>query len=342
MRSDALPLSRSAVDRDGASRADPHLIARLWSDPRTRVVLVHRGLVAVTRPAPGECEALDLVSTAVVAAIPGAMPASAVAADPGAAGTPSAAPTTVPAAVAYLGRDDDAAYVSYALSESAGDARDFAGLPDDLGEPVPHATWASLRQVGAALCARDAGLAATAVALAAWHARHPRCPRCGEPTRAVHAGWARECLADGTLHHPRTDPAIIVAVRDASDRLLLAHAATWPERRYSLVAGYVEPGESIEAAVRREVAEECGLRVTEVAYEGSQPWPFPASLMLGFRARALAGEPTPDGEEVTAARFVTRDELPGLVADGDIVLPMRASIARALIEEWFGGTLPGA
>lgn len=297
-------------------------------------MLVHRGLVSVSTSDAGAAR-LDLVSPAAIGLRPGGGP-------PGGAGGIAAVPLA-DEHLAYLGRDDAAAYFSYVLSDSAGDARDFGGLPDDVGDPrVPGATWATLRHVGASLSSRDAGLAATAVALAAWHARHPRCPRCGEPTRPVQAGWARVCIADGSLHYPRTDPAIIAAVTDEADRILLAHAAAWPERRYSLVAGYVEPGESLEAAVRREVREECRLEVTDIAYQASQPWPFPASLMLGCRARSVGGDPTPDGEEVTVARFVSRAELASLVQDGEVLLPMRTSIARALIEEWFGAALPGS
>ncbi len=329
MRSDLLPLSRSAVDRDGVARVDPDLLARLWGEAGTRVVLVHRGLVAVDAGG----SALDLLAPRDLSGLAGT------------SWTPAGGPAGVPAgagAVAYLGRDGSAAYLALVLSESAGDERDFAGVPANLDEAlVAGRTWASLREVGAALGDRDAGLAATAVALAAWHARHGRCPRCGEPTVAIESGWARRCDADGSLHYPRTDPAVIVAVTDDDDRLLLAHAAHWPARRFSLVAGYVEPGESLEAAVRREVAEEVGLAVDRLSYEGSQPWPFPASLMLGYRARLRAGTVTPDGEEITEAMFVSRSDLAEKVAAGDVLLPMRASIARAIIENWFGGALPG-
>lgn len=334
MRSDLLPLSRSTVDRDGVARTDPALFDRLWTDEHSRTVLVSRGLVAIRSDQPGPADP-DRAGTrgwgedgtghlrlALVA--PGDLPVA-------------------PEEMFYLGREGRHAYLALVLSESAGDPRDFASPPTDAGAPpVDGARWAALREVGAALPDRDAGLASTALALAAWHARHRRCPRCGALTRSVHSGWARACTADGSLHHPRTDPAIIVAVTDTSDRLLLAHAAPWPQRRYSLVAGYVEPGESLEAAVRREVSEECGITVTDVDYVASQPWPFPASLMLGFRATSAGGDPVPDGEEITAARFVARDELDAAVRSGEVLLPMRTSIARALIEEWFGRMLPGA
>ncbi|MFS0706421.1 NAD(+) diphosphatase [Cellulomonas sp. 179-A 9B4 NHS] len=197
--------------------------------------------------------------------------------------------------------------------------------------------WTSLRVVGAALDARDAGLATTAVALDAWHDRHPRCPRCGAPTRVAQAGWSRVCDVDGSEHYPRTDPAVIMAVVDDADRLLLGHAATWPEGRYSTLAGFVEAGESAEQAVRREVREETDVVVDRVEYRGSQPWPFPGSLMLGYRAHAVRTDITVDGEEMTAARWYTRAELTADVRAGTLLLPGRASIARALVEEWFGG-----
>lgn len=335
MRSDLLPLSRYAVDRDGEARTHPDLLERLWVDPATRVVVVHRGLVAVT----DDGAALDLLGPADLAPLAGATDGV-----PRGAGAPLGPMGPLgPLGTAYLGRDTSAAYVLLVLSESEGDPRDFAGLPGDPGDAVVAGrTWASLREVGALLGDRDAGLAATAVALAAWHARHPRCPRCGEPTQPVEAGWARRCETDGSMHHPRTDPAVIVAVTDDDDRLLLAHAAHWPARRFSLVAGYVEPGESLEAAARREVAEECGLDVDHVAYQASQPWPFPASLMLGFRARVAGGDLRPDGVEITEAIQVSRSDLAAKVTSGQVLLPMRASIARALIEEWFGERLPGA
>lgn len=189
---------------------------------------------------------------------------------------------------------------------------------------------------------RDAGLASTAVGLAAWHPRHPRCPRCGAPTVPVLGGWVRRCTVDGSDHYPRTDPAVIMAVTDDEDRLLLGHAPQWPERRFSTLAGYVEPGESLEAAVRREVGEEVGIEIGDVTYQGSQPWPFPASLMLAFTARARSTTVRVDGVELTEARWFTRTELAEAVRSGAVLLPTHTSVARALIHDWFGGPVaPG-
>jgi NAD+ diphosphatase len=155
--------------------------------------------------------------------------------------------------------------------------------------PAPQAltgTTAGVREVGALLDNRDAGLLVQAVALANWHAVHTHCARCGTPTEVTAAGHVRQCPADGSQHFPRTDPAVIMPVVDAADRLLLARGATWPLGRMSTVAGFVEPGESLEQAVRREVREEVGIEIGAVDYLGSQPWPFPSSLMVGFIAHA--------------------------------------------------------
>ncbi|MDO5064900.1 MAG: NAD(+) diphosphatase [Actinomyces bowdenii] len=200
-----------------------------------------------------------------------------------------------------------------------------------------------LRSVGARMSARDAGLATAAAALAAWHASSTYCPGCAGATRPVEAGWARRCAVCSTTHFPRTDPAVIVAATDEDDRLVMVHGATWPQGRYSVVAGYVEAGEPLEAAVVREVAEETGLEVAQVEYAGSQPWPFPRSLMVGYRARLAPGSrrPRPDGEEVTEVLLVSRSELGAAVSRGSIILPGATSIGRALIEDWYGGPIPG-
>ncbi len=316
-----LPLSRASVDRDAARRTDPDLLPDAWRREGTQVLVVANGLLAV-RPGPDgdaapEAVALDLLAPRDLDAMADLPPELGGAP----AGVTPAPGTTL---VAYLGRDgvDVLALV----------------LPDPSAVPGDR-TWSSLREVGYRLDDRDAGLASTAVALAAWHARHPRCPLCGAPTAPTLAGWTRTCVEDGSDHYPRTDPAVIMAVVDDDDRLLLAHATHWPERRFSTLAGFVEPGESAEAAVAREVAEEVGIPVGRVEYRGSQAWPFPGSLMLAYRARALATALTVDGTEIAAAQWFSRDDLTRAVADGTVLLPTRTSIARALVEEWFGGPI---
>jgi NAD+ diphosphatase len=201
---------------------------------------------------------------------------------------------------------------------------------------------AALRQVGPLLSDRDAGLFTHAVALANWHARHTHCPRCGALTVPAPAGHMRRCPVDGSEHFPRIDPAVIMLVTDDEDRCLLAHNSTWPPRRVSILAGFVEAGESAEQAVAREVREETGIAVTGIRYVGSQAWPMPQSLMLGFRAEAGHGQQiTVDGKEIAEARWLTRAELAAEVAAGGLLLPPPVSIAHQIIQSWYGGPLPG-
>lgn len=192
----------------------------------------------------------------------------------------------------------------------------------------------TLREASPALESGQLELAATAVALSAWHRHDSRCPACGGATQIQAAGFARYCSADDRSIFPRTDPAVIVAVTDADDRLLLAHQATWGEGRVSVLAGFVEAGESLEHTVHREILEESGVPVTDIAYFGSQPWPFPRSLMVAFTARALSTEIRVDGQEITWGRWFTRQELQTEVAAGRIGLPGKASIASRMIKAW--------
>ncbi|MBC7462709.1 MAG: NAD(+) diphosphatase [Actinobacteria bacterium] len=194
-----------------------------------------------------------------------------------------------------------------------------------------------LRQIGAVLSDLHAGLAAHALALLHWHATHPRCSRCGEQTIIELGGAMRVCPADQSQHHPRTDPAIIVLVKDEDDRLLLGRQSIWPEKRFSNFAGFVEPGESFEQCVVREVAEECGVLVHSVHYLGSQPWPFPASIMIAFES--VTSDPSTalaDGEEITEIRWYSREEMKKAVEDGELSLPPRISVSRRMIEHWYG------
>lgn len=195
-----------------------------------------------------------------------------------------------------------------------------------------------LREVGAALDDREAGLLVTTVSLANWHRTHGYCPQCGAATEVVAGGWSRRCPADGSEQFPRTDPAVIVLLHDGADRALLGRQPTWPRGRYSTIAGFVEAGESAEQAVRREVREETGVLVTDVTYRGSQPWPFPRSLMLGYEARVVGGDVGAGDGELEDVRWFSGEELRGDAA----VLPPPTSIAHWLITSWLERSLPVA
>jgi len=219
----------------------------------------------------------------------------------------------------------------------------FQGAPCILMELPVGRSWelpagtelAELRPLTAALPADEAGLLAYARALVIWRARHRRCGVCGAPTLATRAGHCRLCSDPSCAqeYFPRIDPAIIVLVSDG-ERALLGRQASWPPRRYSTIAGFVEPGESLEDAVVREVAEETGVAVTEVRYHSSQPWPFPSSVMLGFKARARTGSEVRLGGELEDARWFTREQ----VQSGEALAPPTQSISWRLIESWLKGS----
>jgi NAD+ diphosphatase len=197
-----------------------------------------------------------------------------------------------------------------------------------------------LRAVVQSIREPDAGVMVHAVALAEWLTRHRFCPQDGSPLEVTDAGHVLRCAAHGHQQFPRTDPAVIMMVTDG-DRALLGRQEAWPEGRYSTLAGFVDPGESLEEAVVREVAEETGVRVTDVTYFGNQPWPFPQSLMVGFFARAESTEICVDGAEISDARWFTREEMKEQAEAGTLVLPGGISISRSLVEAWYGGPLPG-
>ena len=322
---DDLPLSRAGVDRAALLRTQDGFVTAALADESTRVLLVCDGAVVT-----GADYRLALLGPAEVERL-----------------LPTGEQEWL-----LLGRGDDGTVYLARRVETrrpaprVGEASDTlvhaavdGSAPAVAPELPAGLAWTALRDIGGELTANDAGLATTAVALDAWHARHPRCPRCGAATRVAQSGWTRVCLVDASEHYPRTDPAVIMAVVDADDRILLGHAAHWAAGRWSTLAGFVEAGEALEHAVRREVAEETGVVVGDVSYRGSQPWPFPASLMIGFRARAESTDVQVDGVELTEARWFSRDELAAAVRSGDVIPPGRTSIARALVEEWFGGPL---
>lgn len=291
------PFSAADIDRLAERRRDDAWLAERLRNPRTRFVPVWRLLNAVRH------DPFRAVLTG--------------AAELGEAAIANATPI-------LLGAQEGVAFFALEMPDEAAAAR----VPGE---------WVELRRVGALLEASEAALLAHARAMVFWHARHLYCGSCGSPTAAAQAGHLRVCTdaACGAHHFPRTDPAVIVLVA-SGDRCLLGRHAAWDAGRYATLAGFVEPGESLEDAVAREVLEETGVRVTDVRYHSSQPWPFPASLMLGFFARALDEEIRVDPEELEDARWFSRAELEEAVGCGRISLPPPVSIAHALIREWLG------
>ncbi|MFC4949392.1 NAD(+) diphosphatase [Pseudonocardia sp. GCM10023141] len=217
------------------------------------------------------------------------------------------------------------------------------GEVDLVGGDDPS-EWEDLRTTGAVLDDLGAGLFTGAVAVLNWHDAAQFCGRDGSPTHPANAGWHRVCEASGHEDYPRTDPAVICLVHDGADRVLLARQPIWPARRFSVLAGFVEAGESLEACVAREIHEEVGVRVTDIGYLGSQAWPFPRSLMVGFHAQADPAESlVPADGEIEEAMWVTRAELRAALAAGDwserdealpLLLPGPVSIARSMLDSW--------
>ena len=205
-------------------------------------------------------------------------------------------------------------------------------------------SWTGLRGIVAEIDEKEAALVVHAVGIAEWLFATRHCARCGGAVEAAQLGHVLRCASCGREDFPRTDPAVIMVVVDGTapdDRCLLGRHPSWPPGRYSTLAGFVEPGESMEQAVRREVLEESGIRVGEVTYFGSQPWPLPRSLMVGFVAHAESTEVSVDGEEIEEARWFTRAQMKAEADAGTLVLPGGVSISRSLVEHWYGGPLPG-
>jgi len=227
--------------------------------------------------------------------------------------------------------------------DSASKSAYFAWDCDEVGlAPGESSTegLSSLRELGGTLDEFELGISMHVIALSNWHRSHPHCSRCGAETESTLGGSVRVCVKDQSQHHPRTDSAVIVLVKDKDDRILLGHQPIWPDGRFSTFAGFLEPGETFEQCVEREVFEESGVKVNEIKYLGSQPWPFPASIMIAFSA--VVDDPSTakaDGVEITEVRWFTRDELKSSVADGSLLLPPTISVARKMIAMWFG---PGA
>lgn len=290
-------LARATIDRAADERQVEGLLDALRADPRTRVVALHGDQAPLLT---------DSAVPALLLVTPGEIAGG--------------------AHWAFLGRDAD------------GSARLVAAVAASAEPPIDAVRWGSLRAVGGELLPLESGLLVEAVALGRWLVDAPFCSACGGRTIVRAAGWSRSCPDCGRDHFPRTDPAVIVAVASADGaRLLLGKNAMWKDRNvYSTFAGFVEAGESAEATIAREVHEEAGVTLDRIRYRGSQAWPYPRSLMLGFHASATDDAAArPDGEEIVDVRWFTRDDLrTGLAGEADFALPGTASIARRLIIDW--------
>ncbi|MEQ3551469.1 NAD(+) diphosphatase [Pseudonocardia nematodicida] len=328
-------LSRNALVRDENLRLDPDYVRDSW--PKARVVVVDdAGRTPVdwlVRPG-REFRETDAAAWDDAAGRDGRIRTR--------AGLDLAA--APPAEAVLLGESDGVPY--WAMRADTGKTADSDVFAGEQGE------WADLRAAGAVLDPLGAGLLTGAVATLNWHDRARFCAVDGTPTRPHNAGWARIC-GNGHEEYPRTDPAIICLVHDGADRVLLARQPVWPEGRYSVLAGFVESGESLEACVHREIGEEVGIAVSDVRYLGSQAWPFPRSLMLGFHAIGDPEVPLRPAEgEIADALWITRAQLRAALARGDwgsgpdpadaadpvagpvVMLPGRVSIARTMLESW--------
>lgn len=302
-----LAFGQGRIDVSTKLREDEAWLRRKWADPRSRVLVLSGDRAVALAEGEGGSSTLTWFSPAELV------------------------DRSVSDAV-LLGVDSEGV-ARFSLPIAEGDSAPTRDLFGELAQM-------SLRDVAASLSEDDSSLFVHAVALARWHQRHQFCATCGQPTAIQSAGHVRRCLSCSALHFPRTDPAIIVLVVDQDDRCLLGHGAEWASRQYSTLAGFVEPGETLEQAVIREVHEESGVMVEDPVYLGSQPWPFPASLMLGFKATASTTAITTDEVEVTHARWFTREELAADVRSGTVTLSSGVSISRRLIEYWYGRDLP--
>jgi NAD+ diphosphatase len=308
-----LPTASSPIDRDYLQRENPELFDELWQNPLTRVLPVHNGKVLLEDVADHPTARLRLLPVE---------------------GVPSAQLRV------YLGKtllsEGDIAVSSPIVLAVVSD--------NSAAEIEPDAkSWRDLRRAGLGLSELHVAIYTQAIALANFHRSHVHCTLCGSPTVIQQGGWSRRCFKDEKQVFPRTDPAIIVAVTDSQERILLGSQGVWEANRWSILAGFVEAGESLNAAVAREVEEEAGVRVDEIHFLGSQAWPFPNSLMVGFHATLDESGPEqlarPDGIEIAKVAWFTRAEVAEGYRTGSLILPGPISIARAIIEHWFGGPL---
>lgn len=310
----------SALDRAGEIRNDPAAVSAALADPAARAILFWRGKPLIRKARPASLMRLPMDHPVLQGA----------ASDP-----------------ILLGREEGAARFAFDLSHWSPEEVDVAQLgafldPSEQQHPaLPEGeVFAELRRVMTWLSARDAELAATGKAILGWHLSHGFCACCGAASEVRQAGWQRVCPSCNAGHFPRTDPVAIMLITHGNS-VLMGRSPGWPEGMYSLLAGFVEPGETLEAAVRREVFEEAGVQVSAVSYLSSQPWPFPASLMFGCRGQALGRDLTIDPVEIEDAMWVSREEMMEIFAGTHPkVLPARkGAIAHFLLENWLADRL---
>ena len=318
MMADAITFTGERLDRAADRRTDRAWVAAQAASPDARAVVVGDDGVRVTMPG-GEPRVALLPLVTLRAAEPLLL------------GLDALGPV--------FGVDEQAAGPELAADEYAAARIPRPPVAAHGEGPLDPATGTrpfGLRAAAASLPQADGGLAAHAAALVNWHRRHRHCAVCGAPTEISDGGIVRRCPRCGTQHHPRTDPVVIMLVTDG-DRVLLGRQPVWPPGRYSALAGFVEPGESLEEAVVREVREEAGVEVGPPQYVASQPWPFPSSLMLGFTAPYRSGEPHRVDEELEDVRWFDRGDLTRAIAgreDSPLGVPPPFAIARRLIEQW--------
>lgn len=316
-----LAFAASGLDRAAALRARPEELARLAAAPGTRILPLWRGRPLICPP---ETPPDPVVGAGLCPVAPGAGLLAQLALPPVFLG--------LSAGEAVFAADVSAWVPAGPLAEPAGFEAAPVPAPADL---PPGAVFADLRGALGQLDARAGELAATARAILGWQATHGFCAACGTASEVALGGWQRRCPACGTLHFPRTDPVVIMRIT-RGNAVLLGRSPGWPEGMFSCLAGFMEPGETVEAAVRREVAEETGVQVGAVRMLASQPWPFPASLMLGCAGVAQSAAITPDPAEIEAALWVSRERLLGVFAgqDAEIRAPRPGSIAWWMLHNW--------
>lgn len=332
----AMPSPESVLDRECEQRSEPGFLETVMADASHKVVLFHRGKALLAGTGTDLRGLAYLDRSELPAELPeGTLPVFLGRVLPGHAHALAAGTALV---LLIL---PDAFLPDAAASATSADHTMHPSTHDAGWQGwVPSGTsFAGYRAAAEQLGFADAQIFIQAQAVANWHTTHPFCPRCGNPTETLVSGWMRRCTQDGSEHFPRTDPAVIVAIVGADDRILLASNFAWDENRYSTVAGFVEAGESAEAGAVREISEEVGVHLHSLHYRASQAWPFPRSLMLGFIGYTDDTEATPDLVEVRAARWFSRDGLQAAVLAGEAVISPRLSIARELIEHWYGGKI---